>query len=328
MLIRRHIGLFIVILSFIVLSFGIPFALPICYIFDLSASNRLASTRALFFIMGLLAMEIFGVLISFIIWIIEFPHLNKKRFEHRNYLLQNWWGMTIAKIGIRIYKLKFSIEEPFEITNESFILFIRHSSFIDTFLPIFLISSKHQIRLRYILKEELLFGPCLNIVGNRIPNVFVRRDKVNTQRQLEEIRNLVINMPIGEGVVLYPEGTRFTKEKQEYIGSKAKIEGEKSMMRTLRFKSILPPQMGGALTLLETIPNADALFCSHSGLESTVNLKHLLSGQLVGTTIRVNFHQVNASEIPINDERRKNWFDDQWAQVDRLVTKFNSIQKL
>jgi 1-acyl-sn-glycerol-3-phosphate acyltransferase len=284
----------------------------------------MATTRALLFIEGFLAMELLGVLISVLIWIPEILGPNEERFQGRNYALQNWWGTTIAKMGIRIYDLKFDFDTPFKKTNNSFILFIRHTSFIDTFLPIFLISSKHQIRLRYVLKEELLWGPCLNIVGNRIPNVFVRRDSIDTEHQLSEIRNLTQGIPHGDGIVLYPEGTRFTLGKRERIRDNAKLEGEESYRRALRFESVLPPRRGGALSLLNSIPNVDAVFCTHTGLESTVTPRQLLSGQLVGTTIHIDFHRVDTMDIPKNSEEQKDWLDDRWSEVDRRVTEYDS----
>ena len=38
------------------------------------------------------------------------------------------------------------------------------------------VSRRYHLRLRYVLKRELLWDPCLDIVGQRVPNIFVDRD--------------------------------------------------------------------------------------------------------------------------------------------------------
>jgi hypothetical protein len=53
---------------------------------------------------------------------------------------------------------------------------LRHASIGDTLLASALVGRPHGIFwLRYVLKRELLWDPCLDVVGNRLPHVFVDR---------------------------------------------------------------------------------------------------------------------------------------------------------
>ena len=45
----------------------------------------------------------------------------------------------------------------------------------------------HQVRLRYVLKRELLLDPCLDIVGNRLPNCFVARSGADAQADIDKV---------------------------------------------------------------------------------------------------------------------------------------------
>ena len=55
------------------------------------------------------------------------------------------------------------------------LLLSRHASMIDTMLPARYVVKPHGIKLRYVLKKELLIDPTLDIGGNRLPNYFIDR---------------------------------------------------------------------------------------------------------------------------------------------------------
>lgn len=310
-----------------VLTLGLPMILVSTITVDTIRGRRWAFTRAVLFIEVFLVMEVLGVAIALLIWLLELPGLNRTRFETRNYRLQDWWGCTIGRAGIRLYDLRIEIEQDFDPENRPFVLFIRHTSFIDTFLPILLVSSVHGTRLRYVLKEELLMDPCLDIVGHRIPNVFIRRNARDATKEIEKIGGLAMGIGDGDGVLIYPEGTRFSTGKQARILAKAKEAGDEAYAFASQFSSVLPPRMGGAMALLEEAPHADAVFCAHVGLGPTASIRDLLSGDLVGTRVQVHFKRIASEEIPREDLVREAWFVEQWVKVDRRVTEWNNQTK-
>ena len=94
------------------------------------------------------------------------------------------------------------------------IVMMRHASIVDNLLPAGLVSLPHRIRLRYVLKKELLWDPVLDIGGQRLPNVFVRREG-DSATEITRIRRLAIGLTERDGVLIYPEGTRFTAKKRD-----------------------------------------------------------------------------------------------------------------
>ena len=70
-----------------------------------------------------------------------------------------------------------------EIPPAPILVVSRHASLIDTLLPGRYVTQPFGIRLRYVLKSELLVDPALDIAGNRLPNVFVDRGG-DTDREL------------------------------------------------------------------------------------------------------------------------------------------------
>ena len=59
------------------------------------------------------------------------------------------------------------------------------------------------VRLRYVLKKELLFDPCLDIVGNRLPNYFVDRGGQDSERARRGVAELVRDLGPDEGALIY-----------------------------------------------------------------------------------------------------------------------------
>ena len=77
--------------------------------------------------------------------------------------------------------------------------------------------------------------------------------------------------------------------------------------------------MGGPFALLDNAPDVDILICAHSGLEGVVTLGDLLSGKLVGKTLKIKFWRIKADSIPRDREERINWIFREWGRVDRFI---------
>jgi hypothetical protein len=131
--------------------------------------------------------------------------------QTRLFQLQQWWAAAVLGLASRLLRLDIQIEDADAALPGPTILLMRHASILDTLLPSVYVQGPAQWRVRYILKQELLFDPCLDIVGNALPNYFVDRTG-DRQREFVGIRALVQDLG-DEGVLIYPEGTRFSAEK-------------------------------------------------------------------------------------------------------------------
>ena len=110
-------------------------------------------------------------------------------------------------------------------------------------------------RLRYVLKRELLWDPCLDIVGHRLPNCFIERGAKISAPEIERIRGLAQDLGPTDGVLIYPEGTRFTPERREAVLARIEARGDTALLERARaLQNVLPPRLGGSLALLEESP--------------------------------------------------------------------------
>ena len=194
---------------------------------------------------------------------------------------------------------------------------MRHTSIIDNLLPGVLISRPFGLKLRYVLKRELLSDPALDIAGNRLPNYFVDRS-VGGDAEVAAVGALGMGLAGDEGVLIYPEGTRFTAERRER--ALARLEGQPDLLeRARQLRNVLPPRPRGPLALLDAEPPADVVVVAHSGLDGFSHISNILDGGLVGSTIRVRFERFPIGDIPTAVADRVAWLYDRWEAVDGWI---------
>lgn len=298
--------------------FFVPLAVAAA-LYDRVRSQPWTATRALVFFVWYLACELAGVAASFAIWVVS--GRRHDRFLDWNYGLQRWWTRMLARGGFRIFDIELDIDpSDYRFGQRPVLIFVRHASVADTILAAMLIAVPHRTRLRYVLKRELLWDPCLDIVGNRLPNVFVRRDSVQTERELASVAALATDLGPADGVLIYPEGTRFSPAKKARVIAKLREQGREDAAREAEsLRHLLRPRSGGALALLEAARDADVIFLAHTGFEGSASFDRFFNGGLIGRTVRAELRVVRSQDVPRDPAARRAWLMENWRQVDSFI---------
>ena len=298
-----------------------PLVLPALAIVDVARRSRLALARAWLMALVYLTAEAVGIVWSFCIWLTRGS--SQVRYDARNFRLECWWGGVQFAIGRRIFDIRLEIEGEEVLDETPYILFIRHVSVIDNLIPVVFASERRGTRLRWVLNRSLLRDPCIDIIGYRLPNCFVRGGTNDSASEIQRMRVLAEGMGGNEGLVVYPEGTLFSRKKRERVLVKLRESGgdPELVERAAAMQNVLPPRFGGTLAVLDARPGTDVVFCSHSGLDMATTRAQIADGALIGTTLRVVFWRVAAADIPSGDDARKTWMLDQWAKVDAFVAE-------
>ncbi|MGH7786387.1 MAG: 1-acyl-sn-glycerol-3-phosphate acyltransferase [Candidatus Binatia bacterium] len=325
----------------LLITVGMPLLVPLAAAVDLGRGDRRWPTvRCLLFVAVYLLCESLGILAAAGLWLRGGWQRGSPTaaaapadgwladawtgrpavYLAANFRLQRWWARTIFGAAQRLFSMRTAIDGDEAVRRGPFVLFVRHASIGDTVLPAVFIGDRHGIMLRYIMKRELLWDPCLDIVGNRLPNCFVRRGSGESAREITAVQRLMQQLGPREAVLIYPEGTRFLPEKRDRVV--ARLAGAApprllAMARSLRH--VLPPRLGGALGLLAANRGADAVFCAHTGFEGAGSFRALLKGSLIDQTVRIRFWRVPFAQIPIDETRRAEWLFEQWLQIDAWI---------
>jgi 1-acyl-sn-glycerol-3-phosphate acyltransferase len=289
-------------------------ALPLVALVDLLRGSRLAWTRGQAALVYLLTCEVFGLLAAGALWLV-LPLVSRERWLALNRRLQQLWVRALM-LGLRLaYGLRLVVEGEEALDHEGpLVVLTRHVSTLDTLLPAHLLAGR---RLRYVLKRELLWDPCLDVVGQRLPNVFVRRGSGDTARELDKLRALATDLGPGDAATIFPEGTRFTPARRERIlAGLARRGDELALARAKELVHVLPPRSAGTQALLASCPEASVILLGHAGLEGARTLASLASGALVGREVRVRLQRVPAAEIPRDPDALEAWLWEAWQAVD------------
>ncbi len=262
-------------------------------------------------LIALIALLLLGLVTGFGLW--------RKPFLERTFALQTWWAHQHWGAFTFLFGITVETEGEEHIAPGPIFLFMRHASMGDVALPNVIATKRNRIRLRYVLKNELLLSPAIDIAGNRIPNHFVRRGSGNAGEEIDRIGRLAERLESNEGVIIYPEGTRFSEEKRERVLASLERRDSRLAARARRLHHTLPPQLGGPLALLQRRPETDVVFLAHVGLDGLAEVKDFYGGGLVGLTVKVAFWRVPHSEIPRAREELTDWLFEQWVRVDEWV---------
>jgi 1-acyl-sn-glycerol-3-phosphate acyltransferase len=316
-LFRRLLTIPVTVLMFALATVMLPVLILIGGLVDLirgiGTRKPAMATRLVSFLWVYLLGEIWALAGMLITW----PTTSRRRQDLTFRLQQLWtsWNFNAMRV---IFGLKVEVTGADQIPPAPILVLARHASMVDTMLPARLVGRGYGIRLRYVLKKELLLDPVIDIGGNRLPNHFVNRKVSLADPELAAIGALARDMEPGQGMLIYPEGTRFSQPKRDRYVARVVRGGGRLAEIAGAYASVLPPKPGGTLALLEAT-GADVVVLAHRGLEGFARVKDIWSGGLVGSTIDVHFWRVPRSSIPEGRSARVEWLFELWADVDAWV---------
>lgn len=313
------------------LTAAAPALLPLALVLSILPPWR-GAARTLAFVLAYLWCETVGVLVAGGIWV-KHGFVTRRRprwpkFLADNHRLQCAWSRALQRSAERIFRLEFHVEGDEALAGPGAITLARHASMADTIIPMVFYAIPHRIRLRYVLKRELLLDPCLDIVGNRLPNTFVDRDAEDSGPEITRVADLARDLAPDEGVLIYPEGTRFSEARRARVLDRLATRVDAAeLARMQRWTDLLPPRLGGPLALLDANPGRDLVFCAHSGFEGSTHFSNLVNGSWTGAHIRIRFWRVPHESIPAELGARRAFLYAEWDRMQETVVALRDAHR-
>jgi 1-acyl-sn-glycerol-3-phosphate acyltransferase len=319
---RRAISLPAIYVGFVLAALGLPLWLMLAALTDLitgGARRRWPTLRSVWLVLGYLAWTCFGVTAWAGAELISFG-LPRERYLRRLFRLQQIWARGLFDMARRALSLSVHVEEGFVPDERPILLFVRHASLVDVLLPAVFVSGPHDVLLRYVMKREVLFDPAIDLVGQRLENAFVSRGKGSADREEQAIRSLASGLGLREGVIVFPEGTRFSDAKRADALARIRDSGDSvRLARAERLEHVLPPRSRGPLAVLDAAHGADVIFLAHRGFDGAHGVLDVLRGALIGRAIELKTWRVARADVPSEREACLAWLDTEWARVDAWI---------
>lgn len=273
--------------------------------------------RLLAFAWVFLAAEAAGILWMTATWVASGFGRNRRFLAESTWPVQRWWARTLLRAVERLFGIRFEVGGLDVVRPGPVVVMFRHASIIDNLLPAVLITDGLGMKLRWVVKRELLTLPSLDIAGKRLPNHFVDRNAADPRNELRSIGALAGELDPDEGVLIFPEGTRFTEAKRVRALDRMQKGDPDLLAIARRMRHVMPPRLGGALTLLDA--GLDVVVAGHEGLGGFASIGEIWSGSLLGRTVPVALWRHPASSIPGDRKQRSRWLYERWLELDSWV---------
>lgn len=320
-MVRRARGIALEILAFVLVTVLLPLLLLAAAAVDLVLWVRRrkpwVGIRLVAMLWWFLLGELRGIATIFVIGLAARGRDSATRRARLYRLRQRWAAMHLGGVR-RLFGLRFEVSGLEDVAPGPVLILMRHASIVDNMLPDAIVGRAHDLGLRFVIKRELQVLPTIDIGGRWVPTVFVRRASDDPEAELVEVRKLTVDLGPGEGVLIYPEGTRHTAAK--LARAQAAIAERQPEIAPLAqgLRHILPPRLGGPLALLEA-GGTDVVLCGHVGFDGFERVSDIWAGGLVDSTVRVRFWRHAADTIPEGRDARIAWLYEQWQVMDDWI---------
>lgn len=319
--IRRPLSVTAISVAFFVVLVVTPVALPVLALADLATDRTMRRSRVWLLYLFVLGNEGVGTWTAIGLTMVHAGRLDRAVAYRRFHRLMIWWGGRHIEALRRFAGLRWMVENPDDTRDANAIVLARHASHADAVLPLLLFGNVGGHDVRYTLKEELQWAPAMDIVGNRLPHVFVDRTPGLESALADRIRELATGVDDHTVAVIFPEGTFYTPERLDRAARRvAETRPDlEPLVRTLEY--LLPPRPAGTRSLMEGAPEADLVFVAHEGMEAFGDLAAIRASIPLADPVRVRLWRIPRSEIPADDDEFVTWLLDRWVDMDRWIAQ-------
>lgn len=320
---RRTRGIALILIAFVLLTVLSPLLVLAALVTDLALwltrRKPWMALRLVAMLWWFLLGEIYGVAGLMLIGLASGGRDSRRRRDRVFRLKRRWLGSHLGAIKT-LFGLRFE-SEGLEVAGPGPVLVMtRHASIIDNTLPDVVIGGAHGIGFRFVIKRELRMLPTIDIGGRWVPTLFVRRGSGDTTAELEKMHQLTVNLG-RDGLLIYPEGTRWTVEKLARAQAIVAERQPELAQYANQLRYLLPPRLGGTIKLLDEAREADVVIFGHFGLDGFEYVSDIWSGGLVGTTVKMRFWRYPAADVPSDRDELIAWLYARWLELDEWIAQ-------
>jgi len=264
-------------------------------------------------------LETSGVVCSAFYWL-----TGQSKNLPKHYALQRWWADRLLRALKATCGFAVEVENIDALQPGPVLLFARHASLADSLVSAYVVTTLAQMNPRYVLKRELLADPCLDVVGQRLPNHFLDRQATDSTPELLALEELVTGIDESTVGIIFPEGTRANKKKRDRALEKIAVIDPARADRLHEMRHLLPPRPAGAAAMLRGCPSADVVFAWHVGFEGLDTFGGILRGiSSRMPPIRFHLRRVERLAVPltlqVDTNEMTKWLDSEWMRMDHEV---------
>ena len=153
----------------------IPLLLPAIALYEriIDPRTKLSRSRTALCVAVVLWLECLGLVAAAALWVFFLGRRRHPGWDSAHHRLQWGWAKLNFSALKKIFGLELQVTAAEQGQAGPYLLLLNHTSIADTLLASIVLSGPYGMAFRYVLREGLLWDPCLDVVGLRLPNVFL-----------------------------------------------------------------------------------------------------------------------------------------------------------
>ena len=295
--------------------------------------GRMRGLRLLYFALIWLVAETVALFMCLGLWVASGfgGRLRTEPYQIRHYAIMRWFLDSLYRTATSTFGVRVEVDEP-ELTaaeqaarlTRPVIVLSRHAGPGDSFLLVRHLLSVYGRRPRVVMKATLQLDPGLDVMANRLPNVFIQHRRVGAKFYVEQIERLARGLDEAGALVIFPEGGNWTPGR--WLRGIRRLErlGRRDLAARARdMPNLLPPRSGGALAAIAACPAADVIFVAHAGLDMLVSVGDVWRSLPMNQIVRAKWWRVPVDEVPrsLDHEAQVRWLYDWWERIDTWISE-------
>ena len=298
-----------------------------------SRLGRLRVLRLLSFALIWLVAETAALFMCLALWITSGfgGRLRTEPYQSRHYAIMEWYLGRLYGAAVRTLGLRIEVHEP-ELTGgeqaarlaRPVIVLSRHAGPGDSLLLVHHLLNVYHRRPRIVMKATLQLDPGLDVVANRVPNVFISPRQAGEKIYTGQITRLAAGLGHDGALVIFPEGGNWTPGRWRRGIRRLERQGRADLAARARdMPHLLPPRTGGVLAALAACPGADVIFVGHAGLDQLASVADVWRALPMNHAVEARWWRVPADGVPraADHDAQVRWLYDWWARIDAWIAQ-------
>jgi hypothetical protein len=318
LIVRRLVVAPLVVVLCVVLMLVSPFLLLATLVADLLWRGGLGVTRLAAFCIVYVAAEAAMIVALFVLW--AGSGFGVARLESAHYALVRGWLRVISAAATSLLGLEIEIVDSPLPQPGPLLVFGRHAGAGNSLMAIRTLMLRFHRRPRVVMLGFLQWDPIIDVVGHRLPSLFIEHDPEKSHHFVQAIGRLAQGMGDADALVLYPEGHDFTERlRLRVIASLRRRGHHRAAARAESWEHVLPPRHKGPLAAIQAAPEADVVLVAHTALEEVGSFRELHNRIPLARPIQARYWRVPAAEVPREREALIAWLYGWWQTIDDWI---------
>jgi 1-acyl-sn-glycerol-3-phosphate acyltransferase len=333
-LVRRLVLAPLVVVLAVALVVLFPLLGLASWAFGLATGHRLRAFRLLCFAVIWLLAETAALFVCLGLWIASGfggRRLRAEPYQRRHYVVMRWFLDVLYRAAAQTFGLRVCVSAPplddaelaARLTRPVIVL-SRHAGPGDSLLLVHQLLTVYRRRPRVVMKAAIQLDPGVDVVGNRLPNVFV--SGLGKGVFTAQISRLAADLGDQDALVIFPEGGNWTPGRWRRGIRRLEAAGRRDLARRAqRMPNLLPPRTGGTLAALAACPDADVIFVAHAGLDQLVTVGDVWRRLPVDLQVNARWWRVPYDEVPRepsrSHEEQVQWLYGWWERIDAWISE-------